>query len=436
VRWAARGTAALVATLMAVAGSGGVVIAGPVASAGPPAAGSGTAASGPDDAVPGDAVPGDAVPGDAVPGDAVPGDGVPASVADPVEAALVPRGEPIRGEVGGAGSGGGLALRRPAWMRRLAPGERPPQFVLFSFDGVGSHKHWRRVLSIADDTGAHVTGFLSGIYLLSDDERKRYQGPGHAPGHASIGFGGSSTDVKVRIADLNQAVAAGHEIGTHYNGHFCTGAEPSVGRWTTAQWNLELDQFFEFIADAPGLRLAPASVVGGRTPCLQGRWDQAVPAMREHGFRYDSSRPSNGIIWPTRTDGFWEFWMPTVMVPALDRRVIMMDYNLWHAFNHVREEPDRAPELTADTLATYWSAYRAAAEGNRAPLVVANHFNDWSGGAFSDATEEFMGQVCRQPETICATYTEVIAWMSLQDPRVLERYRSRPPSGLVTAEPS
>jgi hypothetical protein len=314
-------------------------------------------------------------------------------------------------------------------MRRLAPGERPPQFVLFSFDGVGSHRHWQRVLSIAERTGAHVTGFLSGIYLLSEDQRRRYQGPGHPPGQASINFGGSPAEVAVRIDDLNRAVAAGHEIGTHYNGHFCTGAEPSVGRWTTAQWNLELDQFFGFVASAPGLRLAPASIVGGRTPCLQGRWDQAVPAMRSHGFRYDSSRPSDGIVWPTRTDGFWEFWMPMVVVPALGRRVIMMDYNLWHAFNHGRNEPARAARFTSDALATYWAAYRSAAGGNRAPLVVANHFNDWSGGAFSEATEQFMGRVCGEPETICATYTEVIAWMSLQDPASLERYRSMPPAG-------
>jgi hypothetical protein len=308
--------------------------------------------------------------------------------------------------------------------------------VLFSFDGVGSHEHWRRVLSISAGVGAHVTGFLSGIYLLSDDQRERYRGPGHPPGRASIGFGGSSTEVGVRIDDLNEAVAAGHEIGTHYNGHFCAGAEPSVGSWSTAQWDLELDQFFDFVAGAPGLRLAPASVVGGRTPCLQGRWDQAVPAMREHGFRYDSSRPSRGIVWPTRTDGFWEFWMPSVIVPALGRRVIMMDYNLWHAFNHVRDEPDHADEFTAGTLATYWSAYRAVASGNRAPLVVANHFNDWSGGAFSDATEQFMGQVCQEPETICATYTEVIGWMSLQDPDVLDTYRRKSAAQTTSDKPA
>jgi hypothetical protein len=177
----------------------------------------------------------------------------------------------------------------PAWMRRLAPGEKPPQFVLFSFDGVGSHEHWRRMLPIADSVHAHFTGFLSGVYLLEDGQRGRYSGPGHPPGTSSIGFGGPPAQIAARVEDLNAAIAAGHEIGTHYNGHFCRGAEPSVGRWTTSMWNAELDQFVAFVrgADAAGLHLNPPAITGGRTPCLEGRWDQAVPAMRAHGFTYD-----------------------------------------------------------------------------------------------------------------------------------------------------
>ena len=348
--------------------------------------------------------------------------GAPTAIAGP------PTEDPPR-PIAGLGDG---RDRRPAapppWMRRLDPGESPPQFVLFSFDGVGSHRHWQRMLAVAARSGAHFTGFLSGTYLLSEDQRTSYQGPGHPPGRASIPFGGTPADVATRVTDLNRALAAGHEIGTHYNGHFCTGAEPSVGTWSTAQWNAELDQFFEFVSRAPGLRLERSEVVGGRTPCLQGRMDQSVPAMRAHGLRYDTSRPSTGIIWPTRIDGIWEFWMPMVPVPALNRRVIMMDYNLWANFNQVRNEPARAEEFAVKALDTYRAAYGAAAGGNRAPLVVGSHFNDWSGGAFTDATERFMAEVCPTPGTVCATYSEVIAWLELQDPAVLAGLRSRPPS--------
>ncbi|GEL20111.1 polysaccharide deacetylase [Pseudonocardia asaccharolytica] len=314
------------------------------------------------------------------------------------------------------------------WMRPLAPGERPPQFVLFSFDGVGSHQHWQQVLDVAARSGAHITGFLSGTYLLENDQRNRYRGPGHAAGKSSIGFGGSAAEVATLIDDVNTALARGHEIGTHYNGHFCRGAEPSADRWSTAMWNDELDQFFEFIDSArnQGLTLDPATVRGGRTPCLEGNWDEAFPAMTAHGLTYDSSRTSNGIAWPTDHGGIREFWMPLVRVPALGKKVILMDYNLWFALNGARNEPTRAAEFTAAVLDAYRAAHAAAYNQNRAPLVIGNHFNDWSGGAFTPAVMQFMGEVCTRPETVCATYSEVSAWMDLQDPAVLAELRRRP----------
>ncbi|HEV2781578.1 MAG TPA: polysaccharide deacetylase [Actinophytocola sp.] len=310
----------------------------------------------------------------------------------------------------------------PAWMHALAPGEQPPQFVLFSFDGAGSHGHWQRVLETSRSVGAHVTGFLSGTYLLSHDRKQDYTAPGHAPGDSAIGFGGSADEVRTRIADLNAAVEAGHEIGTHYNGHFCKGQEPSVGTWSAEQWTGELDQFFRFLhgATGQGLRIAGNMIKGGRTPCLEGRFDELLPVLGRRGMTYDASQISDGIAWPERKHGVWQFWMPLVRVPALkNRKVIMMDYNLWYAMNRARDDPSRSAEFTTITLDTYRAAYEAVLAGNRAPLVVGNHFNDWAGGAFTAAAERFMAEVCVKPETVCATYSEVIEWLRLQDPAVL-----------------
>lgn len=318
--------------------------------------------------------------------------------------------------------------RLDPWMRPLAPGEKPPQFVLFSFDGVGSHEHWQRIMEIAGQAEARVTGFLSGVYLLSDEQRDRYQGPGHAPGRSSIGFGGSPEEVSTLIDDLNQALDRGHEIGTHYNGHFCAGAGPSGADWSTAMWNDELDQFFAFVEGgrAQGLRLDPSTVRGGRTPCLEGDWAQANPAMIAHGMTYDTSRISDGIAWPSDEGGIREFWMPLVRIPALDKKVTLMDYNLWFSLNGARDEPERAAEFAEVTLSAYRAAYDAAFTQNRAPLVIGNHFNSWSGGGFSRAVEQFMAEVCLRPETVCATYSEVGAWMDLQDPAVLQVWRDLP----------
>jgi len=326
-------------------------------------------------------------------------------------------------------SGSPAPIAAPPWMHRLRPGEKPPQFVLFSFDGAGSHEHWQRILPLAKSVGAHFSGFLSGIYLLTDAQRDHYTGPGHAPGKASIGFGGSDADVRTLVGDLNTAVDQGDEIGTHYNGHFCTGAEPSIGHWSTASWNSELRQFFDYVDNARaqrGLTVDPRTITGGRTPCLEGNWAQAFPAMRAAGLDYDSSQPSDGVRWPTNLDGIWEFWMPYVKVPALNKKVIMMDFNLWFQYNHAQNDSTRSAEFTRYTMDTYRGAYTAALNGNRAPLVVGNHFNDWAGGAFAHATEDFMREVCTKSETVCATYSEVIHWMSLQDPTVLDHYRNLP----------
>jgi hypothetical protein len=317
----------------------------------------------------------------------------------------------------------------PEWMRPLRPGEKPPQFVLFSFDGAGSHDHWSRILPLADKVRAHVTGFLSGIYLLPDSRRREYTGPGHAPGTAAISFGGSEQEVDTRIDDLNAAVEHGHEIGTHYNGHFCVGNEPSVGHWSTAQWNDELDQFFAYVRDGVthGLELDANSIKGGRTPCQEGKLAALAPALAAHGMTYDSSATSDGMTWPQKRHGLWEFPVPVVKVPSLGgKKVVMADYNLWYALNGAREDPSRDKEFTAATLDTYRAAYQATLNTNRAPLVIGTHFNDWSGGAFSDATEKFLGEVCVRAHTVCTTYSQVIKWMGLQDPKVLDGFRNMP----------
>jgi hypothetical protein len=266
------------------------------------------------------------------------------------------------------------------------------------------------------------------VYLVADQDGRSYTGPGHDPGFSAIGFGGTRQEIDLRISYLNDALAAGHEIGTHYNGHFCQGTEPSVGRWNTDQWNTELDQFYGIIdkARARGLNLDPAAIRGGRTPCLEGDWKAAFPAMAKHGLTYDTSHVSLGVVWPNVIDGVYEFPMPEVRVPALGKQAVMMDFNLWYALNGGTEENVRPAEFTSIVVDTYRSVYRAAFNGNRGPLVIGNHFNEWAGGAFSAAVEQFMAEVCVEADTVCATYTEVIQWMQLQDPAVLDQLRRIP----------
>lgn len=323
-------------------------------------------------------------------------------------------------------------------MTKLLPGEKPPQFILFSFDGVGVGPNWDLFLETAKESNSRFTALMTGLYFLTDKARKKYTGPGHNPGESAIAFGGTKDEVKEEIAYLNRTWYDGHEMGTHFVGHFCAGSKYPGTKWTTADWNEELDQFFSLmtnwrkntgIKDGEDLAFGPDAVKGGRTQCLEGTPKALFPALLEHNMTWDSSFAARepGIYWPTKDRGIWEFAVPYVYSPALKKRQTALDYNFWYSYNGAQNRPKDAPKIRRIVAKTYEYMYERAFEGNRAPLVIANHFNDWSGNAFNPATADFMRETCTKPETICATYQDVIAWMEMQDPAVLQELLNRDP---------
>lgn len=323
-------------------------------------------------------------------------------------------------------------------MTRLAVGEKPPQFVLFSFDGVGLTPNWDMFLDAAAETDARFTALMTGLYFLTDDNADEYQGPGREPGEAAIAFGGDEAAVLEQIDYLNRTWYAGHEMGTHYVGHFCEGTRYPGNAWTAADWEHELDEFFDLMANwrehngitaGDDLAFGPEVVKGGRTQCLDGSMPRLFPALRAHDMTWDSSMTARktGLYWPTEINGIWEFPVPTVYSPPLDRKQMALDYNFWFTVNGAKERPADRERIEEVVLDTYLYMFDEAYNGNRAPLVIANHFNDWNDNAFNPATAEFMREVCGKPDVYCATYQDVIAWMELQDPAVLRPWRTMVP---------
>lgn len=323
-------------------------------------------------------------------------------------------------------------------MRAMLPGETPPQFVLFSFDGVGLTPNWDMFLETADEVDARFTALMTGLYFVADENREVYTAPGHAPGDSAIAFGGTVDDVQEQVKYLNKTYYEGHEMGTHYVGHFCAGSGSHGNQWTTADWNHELGEFFKMmnnwqeinnLTGAEPLAFGPQEVKGGRTQCLEGQLDQLIPAWLENGMTWDSSMPSKvtGLIWPERIGGIWEFAVPYVYSPAIGAGQTALDYNFWYSFNKATDQPETAPEVRQIVRDTYQYMYDRAVNGNRAPLVIANHFNSWNGNSFNPATADFMRDVCGNPGTICATYSDVVEWMELQDPAILAQWQAMPP---------
>jgi hypothetical protein len=326
---------------------------------------------------------------------------------------------------------------------RMPPGERPPQFVLVSFDGAGWSRMWDYWFSVAERVPFHFTGFLSGTYLLSERTRDAYHPPYYPAGSSQINWY-DEADLPVEIANLNRALRTGNEIGTHFNGHFCAGAGlPSGGNtWSEADWDQELSQFFDLLTDyrtnnqlpaSVRLRLRPSDIHGSRTPCLEGSPEELYPALRRHRLEYDSSFTHPGLSWPTRSpEGIWQIGM--ALFPLHGRlpdgrtgvSVTTMDYNFYFTQRGAVPAPtaEDSARDSQQVLETYRDMYAAAYSGNRAPLVLGNHFNDWNNGAYRDALARFVLDTCGRPETQCVTYTELIAWMEAQTPRVLRRLQA------------
>jgi hypothetical protein len=353
----------------------------------------------------------------------------------------------------------GVALPDGFVPRKLKPGEHPPQFIVVSFDGVGWDEKWRYWFDIGTKVPFRFTGFLSGTYLLSDQTKTVYHPPFYRPGSSQINWN-TAADLPVQIANLNHALATGNEIGTHFNGHFCQGAGlPSGGNnWTKADWNTELDQFFSLLrnyrSNNPGstlgqLDVTAGEVLGERTPCLEGKQEALFPALTAHHMIYDSSFTKRGISWPKQSPKYkvWQIGMaefpihgtlPSGSPVSPGQRTqhvqITMDYNFWYSQRGATSAD--AAGSAADSqqvLDTYKDMYVATLNGNRAPLILGNHFNSWNNNAYSDAIANFVLQTCGLPDTQCVPFQDLIAWMLVQDPTRLAQLQAQDPEMGPTA---
>ncbi|EKX61457.1 hypothetical protein Sipo8835_42610 [Streptomyces ipomoeae] len=321
-------------------------------------------------------------------------------------------------------------LPRP---ERLKPGQRPPQFVVFSWDGAGEDgqrlfSHFRRV---ARANGATMTYFLSGVYLLPVEKRDLYRPPRHSPGRSDIGFN-NVRGIKDTVEQLRGAWLEGNEIGTHFNGHFC-GRGGGVGEWSAEEWKSEIAQAKAFVqawkTNSGMEEAAPLpfdydkELIGARTPCLEGR-KSFMRAARELGFRYDASGVDEQV-WPEKEGGLWDLPMQLVPVPGRGFETLTMDYNFYVNQSGARPgKPDKWEYWGAQFRDGLLAGFKRAYEGNRAPLIIGNHFESWNGGIYMRAVEETIEAVCGKPEVRCVSFRHLADWLDAQDPKVLEKLRT------------
>ncbi|MEV0368660.1 hypothetical protein AB0I10_02310 [Streptomyces sp. NPDC050636] len=334
----------------------------------------------------------------------------------------------------GSTANSGAQPHQPEKPERLEPGQTPPQFVIFSWDGAGEVGNglFPRFLKVAKDHGAAMTFFLSGLYLLPESKKQIYRPPNNQAGASAIGY---LTDdhIKETLKNVRAAWLDGHEVGTHFNGHFCSGSG-SVKLWTPQQWQSEIDQAMDFVTKwrthTGFTEIDPLpfdyrkELVGGRTPCLLGQGN-LLPTVKDLGWRYDASSPGGLQMWPKKKMGIWDFPLQQIPFPGHSFEVLSMDYNILanQSKNSTKAPPANYPGWRKQATEAYISGFQRAYESNRAPFFIGNHFEQWNGGIYMDAVEDAIKHIAdeRNKDVRLVSFRQFTDWLDAQDPNVLSK---------------
>jgi hypothetical protein len=278
-----------------------------------------------------------------------------------------------------------------------------------------------------------MTFFLSGNYVLPESKKSLYRPPNNPVGASDIGY---LTDdhIKDTLKYIRQAWLDGHEIGTHFNGHFC-GGSGSVANWTAADWRSEIDQAVKFVTEWRTISgwqdVEPLpfdyrkELVGARTPCLLGQ-DNLLPVAKQLGWRYDASSPGGRQIWPDRKLGIWDLPLQAVPFPGHSFEVLSMDYNMLanQSKNSTQGMPSRYPAWKKQATDAYLAGFNRAYETNRAPFFIGNHFEQWNGGIYMDAVEDSLKGMAEKKDVRLVSFRQFCDWLDVQDPQVLAKLRT------------
>lgn len=298
---------------------------------------------------------------------------------------------------------------------RLLPNGKIPQMVVLSFDGSRSLQMWKETLDFAKEEAnkgipIRYTYFISGVYLLPYQARMEYQAPGQKPGESKIGFADNPADVEERTKLINQAIADGHEIGSHLNGHF------PGGGWSGSQWESEFNNFeiLVFKSKYSKLNLAKADVIGFRAPNLAEN-NNLWPVLTKYGYKYDAGSSGKSDEWPKMENGVWKIVLPAIAISGTTKGALAMDYNFYVTQTGAVDTLKRDTPLWIATKQQVTKSLKDYLQrnlnGNRAPVVFSSHFSEWNQGVYWEAVKEFAREACANEEVRCVSYKDVVKFM-------------------------
>jgi peptidoglycan/xylan/chitin deacetylase (PgdA/CDA1 family) len=294
----------------------------------------------------------------------------------------------------------------------------PPQFVCLAFDGSNEPEFWKASRQFAASAGVRFTYFISGVYFLLTEHKNDYIDALGRSGKSNIGFGGTLDMMKQRLEQVRLAMKEGHEIGSHAIGHF------DGAKYTAAQWDKEFQQFTSILtnvwqrynkaAEPAGWKNYFAKEVSGfRAPYLAVGDRKALwQTFTKHGIDYDTSLVNNMNYWPRQIGGVWNFPLAMIKVAGTAKTTLSMDYNFFVSQSAGKEGPkEKHKEYEDQMVQSYVQYFNNNYYGNRAPVHIGHHFSQMNGGAYWRAMQRIANHVRKQPDVICGTYKELLAFV-------------------------
>lgn len=316
----------------------------------------------------------------------------------------------------------------------VLPPQRQPedltgkQIIVFAFDGSKSLDMWQKSLDFSSEMTAqnkpiHFTYFISGVYLLTYQNRFLYHPPEAAAGTSTIGYADSNDDLTKRINFINQAVKEGHEIGSHLNGHF------DGTKWSQADWEQEFSEFNKLVSNVNGNNNIPndqvkmaidsQNIVGFRAPDL-GRNQFLWLVLKNHGFIYDTSTVGRLGEWPKKEDGLWKFAIPQIKFASTNYHLLSMDYNFYvkqtHAKDLLKAGTPAWQKASDEMYSSYINYFQNNYTTTKAPIFIAHHFSEWNDGVYWETLKKFANEKCGQPDVRCITYKELTDYLNNRNP--------------------
>jgi hypothetical protein len=316
-----------------------------------------------------------------------------------------------------------MAAPKPLPPGGLYDGSRPPMFLLVSFDGVADQSLLAGWTDVTKRAQAHMTLFLSAVYMLGEDVKTAYKGPRHEAGESAINFaptqGKATADfLRETVKGLQDAQLAGHALENHYAGHWC--GPSGVSSWNRADWAAEINQFDNITHNIDKInRLDPPvgnpllyPPVGSRTPCLEGNLEQLYPVLKARGYRYDASKTRTLFEWPTLKGGLWTYGFPSVNIEGVSKPMLTVDFTLRENMDPKHDADEaKAADISRRVYEGYRKAFMELYNGNRAPFEVSNHFVHFTREAYNQAIEKLLLEVCPMTEVMCVNYRELADWL-------------------------